>query len=99
MPVQRTLEPIFDPGLLSNQALAMADQRPQFKHVQRRHPDRWGPKADTLQAALTMMGEVVASGARGATIGRNVWGFENVTAAVQAFKAVIHEGKPACEVY
>lgn len=56
-----------------------------------------GPKADTLQAALTMMAEVVASGARGATIGRNVWGFEHITAAVRAFKAVIHEGKSAQE--
>jgi class I fructose-bisphosphate aldolase len=54
-----------------------------------------GPKADTLQAALAMMAEVVESGAQGATIGRNVWGFENITAAVQAFKAVIHEGKSA----
>jgi class I fructose-bisphosphate aldolase len=52
-----------------------------------------GPKAETLEAALGMMAEVVQSGARGATIGRNVWGFENITAAVQAFKAVIHDGK------
>ncbi len=34
-----------------------------------------GPKADTLPAALAMIAEVVQSGARGATIGRNVWGF------------------------
>ena len=34
-----------------------------------------GPKAATLEAALQMMADVVASGARGATIGRNVWGF------------------------
>jgi DhnA family fructose-bisphosphate aldolase class Ia len=45
-----------------------------------------------------MMAEVVQSGARGATIGRNIWGavqstagFEQVTQAVQAFKAVIHK--------
>lgn len=56
-----------------------------------------GPKADTLQAALAMMGEVVQSGARGATIGRNVWGFDNITAAVRAFKAVIHDGQSAQE--
>jgi len=42
-----------------------------------------------------MMGGVVASGARGATIGRNIWGFPQVTAAVQAFKAVIHDGAGA----
>jgi len=52
-----------------------------------------GPRAQNLEAALGMIGEVVQSGARGATIGRNIWGFEGVTAAVQAFKAVIHEGK------
>jgi class I fructose-bisphosphate aldolase len=51
-----------------------------------------GPKAGTLQAALEMIVEVVRSGARGATIGRNVWGFDRVTAAVKAFKAVIHDG-------
>lgn len=58
-----------------------------------------GPRTDTLEAALHMMSEVVASGARGATIGRNVWGFEgqDITAAVRAFKAVIHDGKNARE--
>lgn len=56
-----------------------------------------GPKADTLPAALRMIAEVVQSGARGATIGRNVWGFAQITAAVQAFKAVIHDGKTAEE--
>ncbi len=52
-----------------------------------------GPKADTFEAALQMISEVMASGARGATIGRNVWGFKSVTGAVNAFKAVIHDGK------
>jgi fructose-bisphosphate aldolase, class I len=56
-----------------------------------------GPKSQTLESALEMMAEVIQSGARGATIGRNIWGFEQITAAVQAFKAVIHDGKPACE--
>jgi DhnA family fructose-bisphosphate aldolase class Ia len=44
-----------------------------------------------------MIGQVVASGARGATIGRNVWGFDRITAAIKAFKAVIHHGKTAAE--
>ena len=52
-----------------------------------------GPKADTLESALDMMADVVRSGARGATIGRNIWGFPNITGAVQAFKAVIHDMK------
>ncbi|MCO6452999.1 MAG: hypothetical protein J5I90_19600 [Caldilineales bacterium] len=56
-----------------------------------------GPQAANLEAALAMMGDVMRSGARGATIGRNVWGFGQVTAAVNAFKAVIHDGKSAAE--
>ncbi len=56
-----------------------------------------GPKADTLVAALQMVAEVVQSGARGATIGRNVWGFTDITAAVRACKAVIHDGASAEE--
>jgi class I fructose-bisphosphate aldolase len=52
-----------------------------------------GPKADTLRAALEMASQVVRSGARGATIGRNIWGFAQIEAAVNAFKAVIHDGK------
>ncbi len=51
-----------------------------------------GPQAGTLQAALEMMAEVMQAGARGATIGRNVWGFQAITSAVKAFKAVIHDG-------
>jgi class I fructose-bisphosphate aldolase len=54
-----------------------------------------GPKADDLRGALEMMSEVVKSGANGATIGRNIWGFDNVTANVRAFKAVLHDGMSA----
>ena len=56
-----------------------------------------GPKSQTLRSALEMICEVVQSGARGATIGRNVWGFAEITAAVRAFKAVIHDGQTADE--
>ena len=56
-----------------------------------------GPRAETLEMALEMMTQVMQSGARGATIGRNVWGFDRVTAAVTAFRAVIHDGKSATE--
>lgn len=51
-----------------------------------------GPRCETLKEALAMMVKVVESGARGATIGRNVWGAPDPTRALQAFKAVIHEG-------
>jgi class I fructose-bisphosphate aldolase len=50
-----------------------------------------GPRQGTLEAALKMMSEVVESGAKGATIGRNIWSHKNITGAVQAFKAVIHD--------
>lgn len=51
-----------------------------------------GPKAGTLHDALAMAGEVVKAGARGMTIGRNIWGFSDPAAALRAFKAVIHDG-------
>ena len=54
-----------------------------------------GPRTRDVRGALEMMSEVVKSGAAGATIGRNIWGFDNVTANVKAFKAVIHEGMSA----
>lgn len=51
-----------------------------------------GPRAGTLREALSMVHGVIQSGARGATVGRNVWEFEKVTEAVQALKGVIHDG-------
>ena len=54
-----------------------------------------GPKATDLRGSLAMMADVVKSGAAGATIGRNIWGFANVTANIKAFKAVIHDGMSA----
>jgi fructose-bisphosphate aldolase, class I len=50
-----------------------------------------GPRTDRLADALSMAAEVVASGARGMTVGRNVWGFADATQAVRAFKAVTHD--------
>jgi class I fructose-bisphosphate aldolase len=52
-----------------------------------------GPKTETFADALHTMHQVVQSRAKGATIGRNVWGFPQITRAVQAMKAVIHDGK------
>ncbi len=52
-----------------------------------------GPKAKNLREALTAMSGVVQSGARGATIGRNAWGVRKVAEAINAFNAVILEGK------
>ena len=51
-----------------------------------------GPKLETLELALEAARHVIQSGARGTTVGRNVWGFPDVPAAIQAFRAVIHNG-------
>lgn len=56
-----------------------------------------GPQTPTLAEALALTGEAMAAGARGATIGRNVWGCPRVTATLRAFKAVIHEGAAPAE--
>jgi len=53
-----------------------------------------GPRCETFLAALEMMAKVVESGARGGTIGRNVWGAADPTRALVAFRAVIHDGLP-----
>ena len=50
-----------------------------------------GSRAETLQEALSMMSKVVESGVHGATIGRNIWGNANPTAALVAFRSVIHD--------
>ena len=50
-----------------------------------------GPATPTLEDALNMMAIVVQSGARGATIGRNIWGSERISDTIRAFKAVIHD--------
>lgn len=50
-----------------------------------------GPQTSDFEGALGMLHQVVQSGARGAVVGRNVWGFERVTAAVEAMKAVVHD--------
>ncbi len=56
-----------------------------------------GPQSGGLAAALEMMAEAIQSGARGATVGRNIWSFPQIAQAVEAFKAVIHDGKSARE--
>ena len=50
-----------------------------------------GPKANTLKEALGLMHGAVEAGARGATIGRNIWGAPDPLRALEAFKRVIHD--------
>jgi fructose-bisphosphate aldolase, class I len=54
-----------------------------------------GPKVSRLEDALAMASQVVAAGARGAVIGRNIWGEADPTRALLAFKAVIHDNVAA----
>ena len=49
-----------------------------------------GPKTETMRDALQIMGDSVAAGAVGGTVGRNVWGSKDITGAVRAYKMVIH---------
>ena len=51
-----------------------------------------GPQTATLMDALATAVDVVRSGARGMTVGRNIWGFPEITKAVEMFKAVIQDG-------
>jgi class I fructose-bisphosphate aldolase len=50
-----------------------------------------GPKTETTTLALQMACEVIQSGAKGMTVGRNIWGIPEITKAVRAFSAVIHD--------
>lgn len=52
-----------------------------------------GPKTETFAASLAMLRDIVRSGARGAVIGRNVWGSADITGNLLAMKAVIHGGR------
>ncbi|MHB9031733.1 MAG: class I fructose-bisphosphate aldolase [Anaerolineae bacterium] len=56
-----------------------------------------GPQTGTLEEALNSMAGAVASGMRGATIGRNIWGHPDVALAVRAFGYVIHDGMTAAQ--
>lgn len=48
-----------------------------------------GPQCATLKAAAKMMSEIGRAGARGATVGRNVWGFEDIPRAIAVLKEAL----------
>jgi len=52
-----------------------------------------GPQTPTLEGALQLIADAINCGVKGATVGRNIWGINDVTGAVRAYKAVIHDGK------
>jgi fructose-bisphosphate aldolase, class I len=51
-----------------------------------------GPKEPTLGAALNSTRDAIDAGAKGAVVGRNVWGAQDVKKASRAYYSVIHEG-------
>lgn len=54
-----------------------------------------GPKTDTFEAALLQVEQGIRAGAVGAVVGRNMWGAADITAAAEAYAAVIHDGLSA----
>lgn len=50
-----------------------------------------GPQCKTLDEAAQMVSEIAQAGAAGATIGRNVWGFPDIPAAIRKLKAALYE--------
>ncbi|MEW7009637.1 aldolase [Lentilitoribacter sp. EG35] len=51
-----------------------------------------GPKTETLHGALAQTYDAMRAGAKGAVVGRNLWGAPDPSKAAKAFKAVIHDG-------
>lgn len=51
-----------------------------------------GPKTNTLMGALKQTSDALRAGARGAVVGRNLWGHGDPAKAAKAFKGVIHDG-------
>ncbi|NTH80618.1 aldolase [Agrobacterium rhizogenes] len=51
-----------------------------------------GPKTDTLLSALKQTSDALRAGAKGAVVGRNLWGHGDTTKAARAFRLVIHDG-------
>ena len=54
-----------------------------------------GPKTETLLGALEQTAEAIQAGARGAVVGRNLWGHGDPTMSARAFRGVIHDGLAA----
>lgn len=51
-----------------------------------------GPKTSTMREALEVLRQAVNAGVKGGTVGRNIWGSEDIGGSVRAYKAVIHDG-------
>jgi len=56
-----------------------------------------GPKTEKLLGGLEVAAGAIAAGAKGLTIGRNIWGTLEPAKALRAFKLVIHDGASAAD--
>jgi len=56
-----------------------------------------GPKTPTLHAALVQTSDAMRAGAKGAVVGRNLWGAADPEKTALAYKSVIHDGLSAGE--
>jgi fructose-bisphosphate aldolase, class I len=56
-----------------------------------------GPKTEKLMGGLEVAAGAIAAGAKGLTIGRNIWGTREPGKALKAFKMVIHDGAAPAE--
>ena len=54
-----------------------------------------GPKEPTLRDALAQIHAGMRAGARGAVVGRNIWGEADMERAARAYAGVIHDGLDA----
>jgi fructose-bisphosphate aldolase, class I len=52
-----------------------------------------GPTCKTLDDAVAMVRDVARSGAAGATVGRNVWGFPDIPRAIERLKEAVYSVK------
>jgi DhnA family fructose-bisphosphate aldolase class Ia len=51
-----------------------------------------GPETASIKEWFSMLKEAVSCGARGATIGRNVWQSKNPAGMTRAISGIIHHG-------
>ncbi len=56
-----------------------------------------GPRLASEKELFTMVRGVIDAGARGLTIGRNIWLAPHIPAIIGALKALVHEGKSVAE--
>ena len=54
-----------------------------------------GPKADSDFDTLSMVRDAMDAGAIGITMGRNIWGHDNVAGITAALAAIIHDDASA----